>query len=368
MNITDTQITPAQLLTAAREGKITASVIDAETLPPLAGGDGPEQYPSCTIALQITPQIMTSGSGYMGLEDGAAQTLRTIRAWKYVYYSTDGDTLHGGRGTYDFRAVSSDGVTRGDCAVRVNWYGAHEPRAEFYLGEGASSVAPIKLDGLTEDEAEEVRDAIESAIENAYSYWNPEHPDESEIYAALVSRKPFSRGGATSIDAEIADETISVKLYAGTHCGQPQFAFEGDESETVYETAQGCAEMARERLELLFAAHPLPTADYVESALESIGYSLSDLRSYAIEPGRILISIADNSGDEEDADATLDELRAALPANASADWTGNSNTGGNGDTTSDCEITWTNPELDTAALDKQEREAAEALESSLKEE
>lgn len=249
MNITDTQITPAQLLAAAREGKITASVIDAETLPPLAGGDGPEQYPSCTIALQIIPQI------------GPAQTLRTLRAWKLVYYSTDGDTLNSGRGTYDFRAVSSDGATRGDSTVTLDYpEDADEIRAiHIETGEGMSAVDCLLLgDDLTEDEASAIKDAIETAIEGAYSDWSPEHPDESEIYAALTERKQYSDGCGTysrrektMVDAKIAGETISVKLYAGTHCGQSQFAFEGDESETVYETAQGCAEMARERLEEL---------------------------------------------------------------------------------------------------------------------
>ena len=80
-----------------------------------------------------------------------------------------------------------------------------------------------------------------------------------------------------------------------------------------------------------------PTA--IATALESIGYDLSDIPGYRIEPGRIVIAIADN--DDEEAKQTIDCLRGSLPTGANAEWTGNSNTSGDGDTTSDCAITWT---------------------------
>lgn len=235
-NNTDTQITPAQLLTAAREGKITATVIDSETLPPLAGGDGPEQYPACTIALGIITA------------EGVARGLPT-------------DQLTSGRGTYDFRAVPSDGVTRGDCQViHDDSDGDTLREIVFRPGEGMPSSIPVlSLYGLTESEAEEVREAIENAITDAYEGWEPEHPEESEIYAALTKGRETSEveylvGGTKNH----AGEFIRVRLYAGTHCGQPQFALEpmdGAEDTTVYESASEAARAARVKLmEMLQAA------------------------------------------------------------------------------------------------------------------
>lgn len=78
----------------------------------------------------------------------------------------------------------------------------------------------------------------------------------------------------------------------------------------------------------------------IASALESIGYDLSDIPEYRIEPGRIVIAIADND-DGGEAEQTITRLRKKLPAGATAEWTGNSNTSGDGDTTSDCAIRWT---------------------------
>jgi hypothetical protein len=85
----------------------------------------------------------------------------------------------------------------------------------------------------------------------------------------------------------------------------------------------------------------IPTA--IALALESIGYDLPDIPGYRIEPGRIIIAIGDNDdgGDEGEAEQTIARLRRRLPAFASAEWTGASNTGGDGETTSDCEISWT---------------------------
>jgi len=93
----------------------------------------------------------------------------------------------------------------------------------------------------------------------------------------------------------------------------------------------------------------------IEPALASIGYSLSDLSRHAIEHGRILISIADN--DEEEADQIITKLRAALPDGAKAQWTGNSDTSGEGVTTSDCEITW-ETETETAQEEQEQQETA----------
>lgn len=73
-------------------------------------------------------------------------------------------------------------------------------------------------------------------------------------------------------------------------------------------------------------------------ALESIGYDINDIPSYQIQPGRIVIAIADN--DDSESELTINDLRRNLPAGAKADWTGSSDTDGNGDTTSDCAITW----------------------------
>jgi len=80
------------------------------------------------------------------------------------------------------------------------------------------------------------------------------------------------------------------------------------------------------------------TATDISPALKIIGYDLTDIPSYCIEQGRIVIAIADNDGDE--AEKTLNKLRRHLPIGAAAEWTGNSDTNGDGDTTSDCAITW----------------------------
>lgn len=80
------------------------------------------------------------------------------------------------------------------------------------------------------------------------------------------------------------------------------------------------------------------TATDMTPALKSIGYDLTDIPDYCIEPGRIVIAIADN--DDDEAEKTLNKLRRNLPVGATAEWTGNSDTNGDGDTTSDCAITW----------------------------
>lgn len=84
----------------------------------------------------------------------------------------------------------------------------------------------------------------------------------------------------------------------------------------------------------LFIMKNLTSADIIP-ALERIGYDLSDVPNYRVSPGRIMISI-----DDEDAEETLRELRANLPYGACAEWTGSSDTDGDGRTTSDCAITW----------------------------
>ena len=76
----------------------------------------------------------------------------------------------------------------------------------------------------------------------------------------------------------------------------------------------------------------------IASALQEIGYDLKDIPPYAMGPGYILLGVDDN--DEGEADHTIQELRFHLPAGATVEWTGNSDTNGDGFTTSDCEITW----------------------------
>lgn len=80
------------------------------------------------------------------------------------------------------------------------------------------------------------------------------------------------------------------------------------------------------------------TATDMVPALKSIGFDLSDIPEYRIEPGRIVIAIADN--DDDEAEDAINKLRQNLPEGAKAEWTGNSDTSGDGDTTSDCAITW----------------------------
>lgn len=76
----------------------------------------------------------------------------------------------------------------------------------------------------------------------------------------------------------------------------------------------------------------------ISPALEIIGYALTDIPDYCIEPGRIVIAIADN--DDNEAEKIIKKLRKNLPVGAKAEWTGSSDTSGDGDTTSDCAITW----------------------------
>jgi hypothetical protein len=94
---------------------------------------------------------------------------------------------------------------------------------------------------------------------------------------------------------------------------------------------------SRERSKQLNAPNTMTATDMIP-ALKSIGYDLSDIPAYRIEAGRIVIAIADN--DDDDSEDTINDLRKHLPAGASAEWTGNSDTNGAGHTTSDCEITW----------------------------
>lgn len=403
--------TPAQLLTAAREGEITATVIEAETLPPLAGGDGPAQYPVCTIALQIETIDLSSITSLPGVtyacpveanailpagvrveysaypaglpgrivdasttaEDCSGDvrlagvniptrqmTIRSVCAWKCVYYSTDGDTLNGGRGTYDFRAVHSDQATRGDVTVSVDDSDGDTLREIiFRVGAGMSPIPVIDVTDLTEEDAEEVREAIESAIDEAYSGWEPEHPSEDEIYAALVGK----RRETTNIEAEAAGEEITVALYAGTHCGQPQYAYEGDESETVYEDSEDCAKAARERLEEL-----LETA--IEET-EAMGEEEDDYGDYRIVADRVGKTVTIYSDDDkilENGDAMSDVGKAVRYAfGRSADTQGRGCSVDN-DHGWQWDVTGHGMDIDghEGALDQQERQAAEALEASLR--
>ena len=86
------------------------------------------------------------------------------------------------------------------------------------------------------------------------------------------------------------------------------------------------------------------TTNTIAAALAAIGYDLGDIPEYRIQTGRIVIAISDD--DDDESEATLATLRKHLPAGASAEWTGNSDTDGDGDTTSDCAITWDAAEED----------------------
>jgi len=71
----------------------------------------------------------------------------------------------------------------------------------------------------------------------------------------------------------------------------------------------------------------------ISTACSAIGHPIDDIPSYRIDPGRILLSVAE----EDDIMTTLDRL---LPSWASAEYTGSANTDGDGETTVDLEITW----------------------------
>lgn len=86
------------------------------------------------------------------------------------------------------------------------------------------------------------------------------------------------------------------------------------------------------------------TANDMAPALKEIGHDLSGIPSYRIEDGRILISILDN--EEGEGEETIEELRRNLPEGAAAEWTGNSDTSGDGEVTRDCEITWANSDFE----------------------
>jgi hypothetical protein len=68
-------------------------------------------------------------------------------------------------------------------------------------------------------------------------------------------------------------------------------------------------------------------------ACATIGHPIADIPSYRIDPGRILLSVAE----EDDA---IDTLLRLLPPGASAAYTGSSDTDDDGETTVDLEITW----------------------------
>ncbi len=76
----------------------------------------------------------------------------------------------------------------------------------------------------------------------------------------------------------------------------------------------------------------------LNNALRMIGHDIDDIPAHRIEPGRILISVADNGG--RAAHRILTKLRHHLPDGVSADWTGSSDTDGDGETTVDPAITW----------------------------
>jgi len=76
----------------------------------------------------------------------------------------------------------------------------------------------------------------------------------------------------------------------------------------------------------------------IKSACAKIGHDVDDLPVCRLEAGRILLSVADN--EEDEGEATMELLRAALPSLANAEWTGSSDTDGDGETTSDIAITW----------------------------
>lgn len=68
-------------------------------------------------------------------------------------------------------------------------------------------------------------------------------------------------------------------------------------------------------------------------ACAAIGRPIDEIPSYRMDLGRILLSVAE----EDNVMTTLDRL---LPSWASAAYTGSANTGVDGETTVDLEITW----------------------------
>ena len=71
----------------------------------------------------------------------------------------------------------------------------------------------------------------------------------------------------------------------------------------------------------------------ISHACSAIGRPIDDIPSYRIDPGRILLSVAE----QDDVMTTLNRL---LPSWASAGYTGGSNTDRDGETTVDLEIIW----------------------------
>lgn len=253
MTTSATNITSKDLLIAARAGTITALIIDSDILPRLAGGDGPDTYPYCTIALRVRPV-----------------EIRTVTAWKHVYWAKGNDPMTGHQilppGSGEMCVANSDGCTRGDFTLYVENDAPAPQQCEeedkddtetpaaicFDLGEGCSETAEIDVRGLTEDEAEEVRAAMEEALSEAYSEWEPEHPADEDIYDALVSQRSSDADVELTLTGQ--DDPTRIGIYSGTHCGMPQFAFEGDEDKTVYYDAWECANQAREKLAHILAS------------------------------------------------------------------------------------------------------------------
>lgn len=222
---------PTQLLAAARTNAITCELLSADTVPALTKGC--DQYPVAEFSLRIQREA-----------DGETHTLREFSAWKFCTYS------HG-----ELRAVRSDEVTHGDPYVRLdcarNYGGLYQTaegmdtEARNYLsidtGEGMDTCDPLDITGLTDDEAEELCSAISRAVHAAYAAWEPEHASEAAIYDALTSQ----RRAAAAASVPFQGEAVRVRIYAGTHCGQPKFAIEDDEDKRVTEDTYFAARLAR---------------------------------------------------------------------------------------------------------------------------
>ncbi len=71
----------------------------------------------------------------------------------------------------------------------------------------------------------------------------------------------------------------------------------------------------------------------ISQACAAIGHPIADIPPYRMEPGRILLSVAEE-------DNVMGTLLRLLPPGASAAYTGSSDTDDDGETTVDLEITW----------------------------
>lgn len=230
------KITAKNILTAARAGKITAYVIDAEKITGLCNRDDSSSYPIATIGLAIN-----------------GEQARSLTAWKSVYRCKGNDSMTGEqilpKGSWAERSCYQDGVTRGDIRVGTEYeLGDEENEGQpleifFQMGEGMAEVDSLDVRGLTKEEAEEVREAVATAIDDAYDVWQPETPSDDELYQVITKHT-----SDVDVEMDVAGETVRVGVSGAMHLGQPLYAVHDDESETIYESAQDAVDAAQEQL------------------------------------------------------------------------------------------------------------------------